>query len=99
MKKNYWVYILTNKRNGTLYVGVTNNLCRRIYEHKSKLLDGFTEKYSLDKLVHCEAFYQIEDAIYREKCIKKWKRIWKIRLIEGENPDWNDLYEDYCKYL
>lgn len=91
--KNYRVYILSSKRNGTLYIGVTNNLIRRVYEHKEKLLDGFTKKYDISMLVHLEEYDNINDALHREKCIKKWNRKWKLRLIEEYNSDWNDLYE------
>jgi len=91
--KRYWVYILCSKRNGTLYTGVTNNLVRRVYEHKQKLMDGFTKKYVLDKLVYMEEFNDINAAIAREKAIKKWNRLWKLRLIEQHNPEWEDLYE------
>jgi len=82
-----------SKRNGTLYTGVTNNLVRRVYEHKQKLMDGFTKKYVLDKLVYMEEFNDINAAIAREKAIKKWNRLWKLRLIEQHNPEWEDLYE------
>ena len=92
--KSYWVYILASKRNGTLYVGVTSNLPRRVYEHKEKLIEGFTKRYNVSQLVYAEEFKQINDAIYREKCIKKWNRAWKMRLIEEQNPDWMDLYEN-----
>lgn len=84
---------MASSRNGTLYEGVTSNLPRRVYEHKEKLLEGFTKKYSIDKLVYAEEFKYINDAIYREKCIKKWNRAWKIKLIEKQNSDWNDLYD------
>ena len=90
--KNYWVYILSNK-NGVLYIGVTSDLSRRIYEHKQKLIDGFSKKYNITQLVYAEEFYDINEAIHREKCIKRWKRSWKINLIKSQNPDWNDLYE------
>ena len=89
----YFVYILTNKKNGVLYTGVTNSLIRRIYEHKQKIIKGFTKKYNLDKLIYFEQHQDILFAIEREKQIKKWNREWKIRLIEKENPDWNDLYD------
>ncbi|NND78264.1 MAG: GIY-YIG nuclease family protein [Maribacter sp.] len=82
----YYVYILTNKKNGTLYIGMTNNLERRIYEHKNKLIDGFTNRYGLDKLVFVENYEFVQDAITREKRMKKWKRQWKINLIEVDNP-------------
>ena len=91
--KNYYVYIVTNKPRGTLYIGMTNNLVRRGYEHRNGLIDGFTKRYSLNKLVYFEVFNRIEDAILREKRLKKWNRKWKIDLIEMANPEWIDLYE------
>ncbi|GAA4275917.1 GIY-YIG nuclease family protein [Aquimarina mytili] len=91
----YYVYILTNKKNGTLYVGMSNNLERRIFEHKNKLIEGFTKKYGLDKLVYFEVHPYVNDAIIREKRIKKWKRQWKINLIEEDNLGWNDLSHDW----
>ena len=87
--KDYYVYILTNDSK-TLYVGVTNNLERRIYEHKHKLRDGFTKKYNLTKLVYFEIFNDINDAIKREKQLKNWHRQWKINLIESKNKEWKD---------
>ncbi|MAB48085.1 MAG: excinuclease ABC subunit C [Flavobacteriaceae bacterium] len=87
----YYLYILTNKKNGTLYIGVTNDLERRIFEHKNKLIEGFTKKYDLTQLVYFESYQYINDAIRREKNMKKWKRQWKINLIEEENSDWKDL--------
>ena len=90
---SYWIYILASKRNGALYVGVTSDLCRRIYEHKQKLIDGFAKKYNITQLVYTEEFQNINDAIHREKCIKKWNRAWKLKLIEDQNPNWEDLYE------
>ena len=92
--KKYYVYILSSKRNGTLYIGVTNNLIRRIYEHKNKLVEGFTKKYNVDKLVYFEEYITIEDAIKREKYLKGKKRQYKIELIESKNRLWKDLYED-----
>ena len=88
------VYILASKRNGTLYTGVTNDLCRRIWEHKNDLIAGFTRKYSVHQLVYFEVHEEIKAAIRREKQIKKWNRAWKIQLIEEKNPGWQDLYED-----
>ncbi|MCX6713024.1 MAG: GIY-YIG nuclease family protein [Candidatus Vogelbacteria bacterium] len=82
----YYVYILASKRNGTLYIGVTNNLARRISEHKSREIKGFTEKYKIHTLVYYKATNDINGAIAREKCIKEWQRAWKIRLIEKDNP-------------
>jgi putative endonuclease len=88
--RNYYVYILSNEAK-TLYIGVTNNLERRIYEHKNKLINGFTKKYNLTKLVYYETTDDIRDAIYREKQLKGWLRIKKILLIEENNPGWDDL--------
>lgn len=92
--KSYYVYILASKRNGTLYVGVTDSLKRRGYEHKHDVNDGFTKKYGVHKLVYFEEFQNINDAILREKRIKKWNRKWKLELIEKMNPEWKDLYWD-----
>ena len=91
--KQYYVYILASRRNGTLYTGITSDLVKRVYEHKNKLADGFTKKYDVSALVHYEIFEDPENAILREKNIKAWKRKWKLRLIEEENPNWDDLYE------
>jgi putative endonuclease len=91
-EKCYWVYILASKIGGTLYTGVTNDLVRRVYEHKMKLVDGFTNKYEIGRLVYFEQYNDIEAAIAREKRLKKWHRAWKIRLIEELNPNWDDLY-------
>jgi putative endonuclease len=90
--RSYYVYILASRIGGTLYVGVTNDLIRRVYEDKSKLVEGFTEKYDVVKLVYFEQFDDPENAIKREKRLKKWSRTWKISLIEKENPDRHDLY-------
>jgi putative endonuclease len=90
--KNYYVYILANKRNGTLYTGVNNNLLRRVIEHKRKIVKGFTEKYNVNKLVWYEQTNDIRLAIQREKQIKKWLRKWKLELIEETNPNWKDLF-------
>jgi len=92
MKKGY-IYILFNKRNGTLYTGVTSNLIKRVYEHKNKHTDGFTSRYAVDKLGYYEAFDTVLSAIEREKQIKGGSRRKKLDLIEGMNPEWNDLYE------
>jgi putative endonuclease len=89
----FFVYILASKRNGTLYVGVTNNLVRRLAEHKAKFVSGFTRKYRVDQLVHFEAFDSILEARAREHSLKRWRRAWKIALIEKCNPDWRDLTE------
>jgi putative endonuclease len=92
--EQYFVYILTNKYNKVLYVGVTNNLIRRVYEHKNKLISGFTSKYNVNKLVYYESFQSVFDAIKREKEIKGWKREKKVTLINSFNPEWKDLYEE-----
>ena len=92
MFKNSYIYILTNKKHGVLYIGVTADLSKRIWEHKNKITKGFTNKYNLDKLVYCEHYEDITMAIKREKILKTWKRDWKIKLIEGANPNWDDLY-------
>ena len=91
---NYYVYILASKRNGTLYIGVTSNLVRRVWEHRSDVVDGFTKKYGVHRLVYYEQTESVEAAIQREKRLKKWDRADKIRLIEGFNPEWRDLYEE-----
>lgn len=88
------MYILSSKKNGTLYVGVTNDLMRRIGEHKLGLIEGFTNKYKINKIVYFETYTNINEAILREKRIKKWNRNWKIKLIEEMNSESNDLYED-----
>ena len=92
--KNCYVYILSNKSK-TLYIGVTNDLQRRIYEHKHKLIDGFAKKYNLTSLVYIETFNNMQDAIHREKQLKNWHREWKINLIESINPDWKDLSKNF----
>jgi putative endonuclease len=91
----YHVYILASTRNGTLYTGVTNNILRRVYEHKKKIIKGFTSKYDVNKLVYFEEFDDINQAILREKQIKKWYRKWKIKTIEEFNPEWEDLFYKY----
>jgi len=91
--EQYYVYILASKRNGTLYIGVTDNLAKRVYEHKSNLVEGFTQKYKVHNLVYYEVYRNIQDAILREKRMKKWERRWKIDLIEKDNPQWDDLFE------
>jgi len=90
----YYIYILASKKNGTLYVGVTSDLVRRIYEHRNDLAEGFTQKYSIHNLIYFESTESVESAIKREKQLKKWNRAWKISLIERSNPEWNDLYPD-----
>jgi putative endonuclease len=88
-----FVYMMTNRRNGILYTGVTTNMPRRAYEHREGLVAGFTKKYGLKLLVYYEVFDDVRDAIQREKTIKHWPRAWKVRLIHGFNPEWADLYE------
>ena len=89
----YYVYIMTNKSK-TLYIGVTNDLNRRVFEHKNSLIDGFTKKYNIKKLVYYETFNNIDEAIRREKQLKNWHRQWKINLIESINKEWKDLADD-----
>jgi putative endonuclease len=93
MKKIFYVYILASQRRGTLYVGVTSNLIKRDYEHKSRLVDGFTKQYGVHQLVYYEIVENAESALMREKQIKKWNRAWKLMLIEECNPEWKDLYD------
>ena len=93
-EKGGFVYILASDRNGTLYVGVTSDLARRMWEHRTKATDGFTARYGVDRLVWYERYDDIETAIAREKAMKKWRRAWKLRAIEEVNPAWRDLYED-----
>jgi len=90
--KLYCVYILASKKNGTLYTGMSSELKSRMYQHKNNLVEGFTKKYTVHKLVYYECTQNVNEAIKREKQLKKWNRTWKIRLIEKENPDWKDLY-------
>ncbi len=93
--KEYHVYILASQPLGTLYIGVTNNLQRRVYEHKNGIIEGFTKKYGVHQLVYFETTNSIEVAIQREKQLKKWERAWKVRLIEKDNPYWKDLSEEW----
>lgn len=97
MKENFYVYILTNKTHDVVYIGVTSDLVKRAWQHKNKSLGGFTSKYNISKLVYFELYDDAENAIKREKNLKGWKRIWKDELIEKDNPDWRDLYEDITK--
>lgn len=89
----YFVYILASEERGTLYIGVTSDVARRVHEHKSAAVDGFTKRHGVNRLVHYELFETALDAIQREKSLKKWRRDWKINLIERDNPNWNDLYD------
>ena len=93
MNKDYFIYILASQRNGTLYIGITSDLIKRVWQHKEKLADGFTKKYNVNRLVYFEQFRDPESAIRREKRLKKYTRQWKINIIEKENPEWKDLYE------
>lgn len=88
-----WAYIVTNRPHGTIYVGVTNDIRRRAYEHREGLVDGFTKTYGCKRLVYAEQHERIDEAIRREKTLKRWPRAWKVRLIHGINPNWEDLYE------
>jgi putative endonuclease len=94
MAYSYYVYILASRRNGTLYVGVANDLVRRLSEHKSKLVPGFTRKYGVDKLVYFEEYASILEARARERTLKRWQRAWKLELIEKMNPQWRDLTDE-----
>ncbi|MDP3532278.1 MAG: GIY-YIG nuclease family protein [Alphaproteobacteria bacterium] len=92
--KFYWVYIVASEKNSTLYIGMTNNLIRRIYEHKNNVIKGFTKKYNVHKLVYIEQYERPEEALYRESQLKAWRRTWKLELIDKTNPEWKDLYLD-----
>jgi putative endonuclease len=94
MSRNPAVYILASKRNGTLYIGVTSDLIKRIWEHKHDLVEGFTRKYRVHVLVYFEQHDEMAEAIRREKQLKKWNRAWKIELIEKANPEWRDLWQE-----
>ena len=91
----YYVYILASERNGTLYIGVTNDLSRRVYEHREGLVEGFTKRYGVKQLVYFETFPTAADAIHREKRLKKYPRVWKLNLIFEHNPEWRDLIETW----
>ena len=94
---NYFVYVLTNKPRGTLYVGVTNDLVRRIYQHREGLMPGFTQRYGLKQLVYFETYDDPYRAIQREKNIKHWSRLWKLELVQNSNPQWRALYNDITR--
>jgi putative endonuclease len=94
--KHYYVYIMSSK-SGTLYTGITSNLERRVYQHKNKVFEGFTKKYDVTRLVYCEVYHYVRDAIAREKQIKKWRRRKKLDLIESQNPKWRDLSEEWSE--
>jgi putative endonuclease len=93
MEKVFVVYIMANMKYGTLYIGVTSNLPKRVWEHRNHVVEGFTDRYNLDKLVYYEVHESAESAIKREKRLKFWLRQWKLEMIDKFNPDWNDLYE------
>ena len=93
----YYIYLLASRRNGTLYIGVTNNLVKRIWQHKNNIIEGFSKKYNIHKLVYYETTADVNSAITREKQMKKWNRQWKIELIEKHNPNWEDLYYGLIK--
>ncbi|MBL7081457.1 MAG: GIY-YIG nuclease family protein [Candidatus Omnitrophica bacterium] len=99
MERIFFVYILANKRNGTLYIGITSDLIKRLWEHKKKFVEGFTKKYNIDKLVYYEIYNDPENAIKREKRLKKYNRKWKLDLIEEKNSSWRDLYEEIVSGL
>jgi putative endonuclease len=92
----YYVYIIASRKDGAIYIGVTNDIVRRIYEHRIKAVPGFASKYNITRLVWFESYDDPTSAITREKELKKWKRLWKIQLIEAQNPRWDDLYESIC---
>ena len=94
MRKTYYVYILASKKNGTLYIGITNNLKKRVFEHREELVSGFTKKYGVKNLLFYESTESSYTAIQREKNLKNWNRKWKIELIERDNPEWKDLYDE-----
>jgi putative endonuclease len=94
MTKSGYVYLLTNKPHGVLYVGVTSDLVKRVYQHRAGLVEGFTKRYNLKRLVYYERHALVREAILREKRIKEWRRAWKVALIEKNNPDWRDLYPE-----
>lgn len=98
LDKNYYVYILANRRNGTIYVGVTSRLKQRVWEHKEGVSQGFTKKYKIHLLVYYETYNDVRMAIAREKQLKNWKRLWKIELIEKENYCWRDLYYELTNF-
>ena len=94
MERMFWVYILASRRHGTLYIGVTNDLARRVFEHREGLVQGFTRTYGVKRLVYAESFISIDEARQVERAMKRWRRAWKVQLIEKGNPQWRDLYDD-----
>ena len=97
MGKQFYVYILASKRNGTLYLGVTSDIVKRVWQHKNGFAEGFTNKYGIKRLVYYEIHKDAKNAIKREKQLKKWRRAWKLELIEEKNSEWRDLYADICQ--
>ncbi len=97
MEKQFYVYILASKRNGTLYLGVTSDIVKRVWQHKNGFAEGFTNKYGIKRLVYYEIHEDAENAIKREKQLKKWRRAWKVELIEENNSEWRELYADICQ--
>lgn len=95
-KNSYYVYILASKRNGVLFIGITHDLYKQVFHHKQEIIPGFAQKYHVNRLVYFENFDNFEEAIYREKCLKDWRRQWKISLIEKQNPLWEDLFFTMC---
>lgn len=96
MNDQFYVYLMSSANNRVLYIGITSDLTKRVWEHKNKITKGFTSKYNVDQLVYYEVFTDPENAIRREKQMKEWKRDWKIELIEKNNPEWTDLYDQIC---
>ncbi|HET7849051.1 MAG TPA: GIY-YIG nuclease family protein [Pseudolabrys sp.] len=96
-QRSYWVYILASRIGGTLYIGITSDLIRRVYQHRERQKRGFTKRYGVTRLVYFEQYDDLETAIRREKRLKKWTRAWKIQLIETDNPNWDDLYSKIAK--
>jgi putative endonuclease len=97
MQDAFWVYILASGKNGTLYIGITNDLARRLFEHREGLVPGFTRRHGVTRLVYAESFASVDEARRAERAMKRWRRAWKIQLIEKHNPDWRDLYEDIIR--
>ena len=97
MEKQFYVYMLASKRNGTLYLGVTSDIVKRVWQHKNGLAEGFTKKYGIKRLVYYEIHEDAENAMKREKQLKKWRRAWKVELVEEKNSEWRDLYADICQ--
>jgi putative endonuclease len=98
VRRQFYLYILASRRHGTLYIGVTSDLIRRVYEHRIKAVPGFTKRYGIDRLVYFGIFNDPTSAITREKQVKKWRRDWKIALIDAKNPDWQDLFEGLAQW-